>query len=152
VARKLQASLAGDYAVEIWNQGTVFWLGTATLEALEEAVDQYDYGVFVFTPDDELLTRGNAKPVARDNVVFEMGLFAGRLGRRRAFAVSPHEDRVSLPSDLAGITVASYDPEARNLAAAVEPACEKIRDAIKLANPGLQRTPARDRTAGTAEP
>ena len=151
VARKLQASLATDYAVEIWNQGTVFGLGTATLEALEEAVDLYDYGIFVFTPDDELLTRGDAKPVARDNVVFEMGLFAGKLGRRRAFVVSPSGDHVSLPSDLAGITVASYDAETSNLAAAVEPACERIRDAITRANQGLQRTPARVRSAGAAE-
>lgn len=140
VARKLQSSLADEFTVEIWNQGTVFGLGRSTLEALENAVDQYHYGVFVFTPDDELFSRGTSKPVARDNVVFEMGLFAGRLGRTRAFVVKPKGDAVSLPSDLAGISTASYDFKLSNLTAAVEPACERIREAIRLANPPMQPT------------
>jgi CAP12/Pycsar effector protein, TIR domain len=140
VARKLQASLAEEFDVEIWNQGTVFGLGRSTLEALENAVDEYDFGIFVFTPDDELFSRGSSKPVVRDNVVFEMGLFAGRLGRTRAFVVKPRGDVVSLPSDLAGITTASYDSESRNLAAAVEPACESIRTAVRLANQPMQPT------------
>lgn len=138
VARKLQASLAADLEVEIWNQGTVFGLGTATLEALENAVDDYDFGLFVFTPDDELMSRGSSKPVARDNVVFELGLFAGRLGRRRAFVVRPKGDAVALPSDLAGISTATYNPATRSLAAAVEPACESIRAAVESANQALQ--------------
>ena len=134
VARKLQASLSEEFVVEIWNQGTVFGLGTHTLEALEEAVQDYNYGVFVFTPDDELLSRGETKPVARDNVIFELGLFTGGLGRTRAFIVKPKGKSISLPTDLAGITTAIYDQKNSNLAAAVEPACEKIREAIKLTN------------------
>ncbi|HEX9735277.1 MAG TPA: nucleotide-binding protein [Thermoanaerobaculia bacterium] len=140
VARELQASLSAGLEVEIWDQGTVFGLGRATLEALENTVSSYDFGVFVFTPDDELLSRGSSKPVARDNVVFEMGLFAGRLGRLRAFVVKPKGDSVALPSDLAGISTASYDPDLKSLAAAVEPACERIRDAIELANLPIQPT------------
>lgn len=139
VARKLQASLSEQFAVEIWNQGTVFGLGTSTLEALENAVDRYDFGVFIFTPDDALLTRGETKPVARDNVVFELGLFAGRLGRNRAFAVRPRGAFISLPTDLAGITTANYDYEIPNLTAAVEPACEQIRDAVAATGGPIQR-------------
>jgi predicted nucleotide-binding protein len=54
-------------------------LGDSTLEALERAVLEYEFGIFVFTPDDEIHTRGELKPVARDNVVFEAGLFIGKL-------------------------------------------------------------------------
>lgn len=138
LARKVQASLADEFAIEIWNQGGVFGLGTSTLEALEVAVGQYDFGVFLFTPDDQLVHRGESKPVARDNVIFELGLFAGKLGRRRAFVVKPRGSAVSLPSDLAGITTAGYDSEASNLSAAIEPACEKIREAVLLANKAME--------------
>lgn len=135
IARKLQASLAEQFNVEIWNQGTVFGLGTHTLEALEGAVLSYDFAIFVFTPDDSLLSRGETKPVARDNVIFELGLFTGRLGRHRAFIVRPKGTTVNLPTDLAGISTATYDHTISNLAAGLEPACEKIREAIARANP-----------------
>jgi predicted nucleotide-binding protein len=138
VARKLQASLGDDLSVEIWNQGTVFGLGTHTLEALETAAGEYDFGVFVFTPDDALLSRGETKPVARDNVIFELGLFTGRLGRNRAFIVQPKDAAVVLPTDLAGVSSATYVPNASNLSAALEPACEKIGEAVALANRALQ--------------
>jgi predicted nucleotide-binding protein len=49
-----------EFEVEIWNQGTIFGLGTAALEALESAVLVYDFGIFVFTPDDEAHVRGQA--------------------------------------------------------------------------------------------
>jgi predicted nucleotide-binding protein len=127
VARCIQAELAYDYAVEIWNQGTVFGLGDSTLEALERAVRNYDIGVFVFTPDDELLIRDENKPVARDNVIFELGLFIGKLTRFRAFIVRPGGNNIALPSDLHGITTATFDPKLPNLRASLGPACHAIR-------------------------
>lgn len=129
VANQIQALLQYDFDVEVWNQGTVFGLGTATLEALEAAVLAYDFGIFVFTPSDELHAEGRVKQVARDNVVFELGLFIGKLTRRRAFVVHPR-DGLTMPSDLAGITTASYDPSRSNLAAALGPACQQIRTAV----------------------
>jgi len=140
IARKIQASLSEQFRVEVWNQGGVFGLGTQTLEALENAVSKYDFGIFVFSADDELITRGEKKHVARDNVIFELGLFAGKLGRRRAFIVKPSGTGIALPTDLAAVTAASYDPTNANLAAAVEPACEMIRDAVKLAEQSNQPT------------
>ena len=131
VANKLQEFLTGEFSVVVWDQGTVFGLGDSTLEALEAAVLEFHFAVFVFTPDDELHTRGETKPVARDNVLFELGMFIGRLGRRKAFAVHPGGKGVALPSDLAGITTAPYDPKERDLAAALGPVANKIRDAIR---------------------
>ena len=67
--------------------------------------------------------------------MFESGLFIGRHGRERTFLVTPRSTPTfKLPSDLDGITTASYDPDklGRNvrLNAVVEPACSMIRDAI----------------------
>jgi hypothetical protein len=133
IANKIQELLSNDLSVVVWNQGTVFGLGSATLEALEAAVLEYQFGFFVFTPDDKLNTRGETNPVARDNVLFELGLFIGKLGRHRAFVIHPGKRAIVLPSDLLGITTASYDPDEKNLAAALGPVCNRIRDAIRAA-------------------
>lgn len=117
--------------MEIWNQSQVFGLGTSTLEALEVAVDEYDFGVFVFTPDDKRTMRGKNNLVARDNVIFESGLFIGKLGRYRSFIVKPRGILIQMPSDLNGITVADYDPTKTNLAGAVGAACTKLRAAMR---------------------
>lgn len=131
VANAIQSLLHQELIVEVWNQGTIFGLGNATLEDLEAAVLTYGFGVFVFTPDDQLESRGTVRTVARDNVLFEFGLFVGKLTRKRAFIV--RSPTVSLPSDLAGINTAVYDPTAPNLTAALGPACQRIRGAIEHA-------------------
>jgi 4-hydroxy-2-oxoheptanedioate aldolase len=108
IARAIQTELEHDYDVEIWTQSEVFGLGRSTLESLEDAVCNYDFGVFVFTPDDAITMRGKDSSVARDNVIFEAGLFIGKLGRDRAFIVRPRGADMQIPSDLNGITVADY--------------------------------------------
>lgn len=133
IARKLQQLLSDDFSVIVWNQGTVFGLGTSTLEALEAAVLEYHYAVFVFTPDDEIHTRGETRSIARDNVLFELGMFIGKLGRRKAFAVHPGKEAIALPSDLSGITTAAYEPKERDLAAALGPVANRIRESIVIA-------------------
>jgi predicted nucleotide-binding protein len=135
-ANEVQALLQYEFEVEVWNQGTIFGLGTAPLESLEAAVLAYDFGIFVFTADDEAHMRGQVKPVARDNVVFELGLFVGKLTRKRAFIIQPRSG-LALPSDLAGIKAASFDPSHANLTAALGPACQEVRNAIATA---LHRT------------
>lgn len=131
IANKLQELLSGEFSVVVWNQGTIFGLGTSTLEALEAAVLEFHHAVFVFTPDDQLNIRGEVKPVARDNVLFELGMFIGKLGRKRAFVIHPGKKGVSLPSDLAGITTAPYDAAEKNLAAALGPIATRIRAAVR---------------------
>jgi predicted nucleotide-binding protein len=130
IARAIQSELDHEYSVEVWNQSEVFGLGTATLEALEEAVKSYDFGIFVFTPDDQITMRDKLAPVVRDNVIFETGLFVGKLGRYRSFVVRPRKLSMQIPTDLNGIIVADYDPAQLNLAAAVGAPCTKIRSAI----------------------
>ena len=90
----------------------------------------YDFGIFVFSPDDRIQKRGDEASVPRDNVIFEAGLFIGKLTRFRSFIICPREVDIQLPTDLRGLTVATYDPTSVNMDAAVGPACRQIRIAI----------------------
>lgn len=141
IARTLQFLLKGEIRSIVWDQGTVFGLGDATIEALEEAVHRFDYGIFVFTPDDKLIKRRSRKPVARDNVLFELGLFVGKLSKRRAFIVNPGRGAIALPSDLLGMATATYNPAElegpldqatpESLAIALGPIAQEIRLAVR---------------------
>ena len=130
VARKIKQELDHDFEIAIWNQGIFDNLGLSFLETLEETVKKYDYGIFVFTPDDRIESRGDVKMSARDNVIFELGLFVGKLSRKKAFIVHPKNKRLKLLSDYDGIVKADYDEDTSNLQAALGTACEKIRTSI----------------------
>lgn len=131
VATHLQAEL--DYVCEptVWTQG-VFGPGGTTLTSLLNVVDKSDFAVLVATADDTVTLRGDSYPVARDNVIFELGLFLGALGPERVFIVQPRGQDVKLPSDLAGVTTLTYRPERQdgNLSAALGPCSTAIRQRI----------------------
>jgi hypothetical protein len=109
VAKAVQANL--DYCAEcvIWHQGG-FGLSEGSLESLVNKLDEWDFGVLVLTPDDFVESRGARNAVPRDNVLLELGLFVGRLGRERTFMVVDRSAKLKLPSDLAGITPATFQP------------------------------------------
>jgi len=132
VAEALQVGLEYDAEVTVWSQG-VFGLSGGTLETLVETTKTFDFSVFVLTPEDLIEKRGDVQRAARDNVIFELGLFMGSSGRHRTFFVHPRLADMSLPSDLAGITAATYDPKRSDgdLQAALGPACTKIKRAVR---------------------
>ena len=82
-----------------------------------------------------MLFRSDTAPSPRDNVIFELGLFIGRIGRRRSFLVEPRGEEAKLPSDLSGITSITYKYDRKDLAAALGPACKRVRDIIKELGP-----------------
>ena len=86
---------------------------------------------------------GVEQPTVRDNVIFEVGLYVGRLGRDRCFIVFPRGSNPRLPSDLLGVTILNYDSarEDRRLEAALGPASSKIRSALKLVAPTRHLAP-----------
>lgn len=129
LARIIKSQLSKDFYVEVWDENDIFNLGRVTIEALENSINNYDFGIFIFTPDDEVHTRGEIKIVPRDNVIFESGLFIGKLSRLRTFIIRPNNKIIALPSDLNGITTATYNQD-NNLQIALKPACNKIRRAI----------------------
>ena len=121
----------------VWNHG-IFELSKFAIESLVLAVNRFDFGIFIFGADDVIRLRGIEYPAARDNVIFELGLFIGGLGRERSFLLVPKGyNDFHLPSDLLGLTWAAFDPnrEDKNLRAAVAPACNKISKLIQLHGP-----------------
>jgi hypothetical protein len=130
VAKALQVGLDHSAEVTIWSQG-VFGLSHGTLEDLVRASRRFDYAILVLTQDDLTQKRGSLGNSPRDNVIFELGLFMGALGRDRSFIVYSRDADLALPSDLAGVTAATYGARSDgNLRAALGAACTEIEDAI----------------------
>jgi predicted nucleotide-binding protein len=108
-AAALKELLRNDFRVQVWNEDQVFRLGKATIEQLEEHVRYYDFGIFMMLPDDELRRGSECGMVPRDNVVFEAGLFTGKLSRSHAIIVTAQDSNLILPSDLKGLTTLNID-------------------------------------------
>lgn len=137
VAYAVQENLDDVAQAIVWTQG-IFHLSRSYLESLIDSLDEAEFGVFVFSPEDVTTLRGNDVRTVRDNVIFELGLFIGRLGRERCFLLQPRGvDDFHLPTDLLGITTAQYPPPDRPalLNAALGPACNRIRNAIRAVGP-----------------
>ncbi len=64
---------------KVWDSD-IFRLSHGTLETLVDELDRYDFAILVLTPDDDLESRNQVFQSPRDNVLFECGLFMGRLG------------------------------------------------------------------------
>jgi predicted nucleotide-binding protein len=131
IAREIQSALAhDDVVVQVWTDG-VFFASGYSLEALEHALDRADFAIAIAQPDDIVESRGTTRPAPRDNVVFELGLFMGRLGRRRTVLLQPVGKELKLPSDLHGLTAVGYRVGAeKDLTALLAPACNVIRKLI----------------------
>lgn len=130
VAKALQVLLDHSCEVTIWSQG-VFGLGQGSLESLVNALDQYDFAILVLTADDLVTSRESSSAAPRDNVLFELGLFIGGLGRARTYIVYDRTEKLKLPSDLAGVAAATFEPHASgNAVAALGAAATQIEDQI----------------------
>jgi GGDEF domain-containing protein len=132
LALAIQANLNHQALSKVWNQG-VFELTNDTLEDLLRELKRHDFGIFVLAPDDVVRIRSESHPSARDNVLFESGLFLGRHGRRRSFLIRPSGHKFRIPSDLLGINMGEYDSAAiddDNEQAVLGPACVQISRAI----------------------
>jgi CRP/FNR family cyclic AMP-dependent transcriptional regulator len=128
VARAVQESFVHDNVnVVVWTDG-VFRASQYSVESLIQQLDVSDFAVAVAQADDLVKSRGEEKAVPRDNVLFELGLFIGRLGRHRTFLLEPLREGVKLPSDLTGINTIPYKsgPDAE-LLPGVAPACNQLR-------------------------
>lgn len=131
-ARPVRALLSDEAEITLWNEG-LFPLGNTFIESLVNAVPRFDFASIVLTPDDLISSRDLTSMGPRDNALFELGLFMGRLGRERTFVVRPRSGDFKLPSDLAGLTTAFYDwpRDDRNQTAAVGSACDSMRESIR---------------------
>jgi CRP/FNR family cyclic AMP-dependent transcriptional regulator len=98
VAKAIKNGFAGDpFNIQIWEKET-FLASDTTIESLEQTINQSDFAILVLAPDDDVVSRTVTQRAPRDNVVFELGLFMGALGRRRTYIVSPAYTSMRVPS------------------------------------------------------
>lgn len=136
IARIIESAFDHDpIFVDLWTAGC-FKVSSYTIDDLEAAVDKSDFAVAIAHADDFVESREEMWPAPRDNVIFELGLFMGRLGKARAILMEPRGKDVKLPSDLAGVTTIPYKFEkGGENAALMGPACNKLRDHINELGP-----------------
>ncbi|MFC1503454.1 TIR domain-containing protein [Pseudomonadota bacterium] len=130
IAYSIQSNLDYDVDSTAWPQG-VFNLSESPLDSLIDVLEHSDFGIFVFSADDVTKMRNNEHCTVRDNVLFELGLFIGKLGKRRCFIVMPDQPEMHLPTDLMGVTPAKFNGARDDLTGALGPACHQIRLAIQ---------------------
>src|SRR5438270_13502808 len=111
IAYAIQENLEYDAVVTVWTQG-IFQLSGNTLSDLINALFNIDFAIMVFKPDDISVIRDVQMSTVRDNIVFELGLFIGSLGKDRVFFVIPaNENNFHIPTDLTGITPGEFQSE-----------------------------------------
>ena len=133
IAEAIQQNLDYECEVTLWPQG-VFGLGRGTLEDLVQEAATVKFAVLVLTPDDLVMKREKRGQQPRDNVLFELGLFMGKLGRERTFIVHERGRSLELPTDLGGIIPATF-ARRDNMQAALGSVCTKLKTAMRAAKP-----------------
>lgn len=133
LARVIQRLLPADLQTTVWDQ-RVFTMGNYAVDALLAQLRASDFGVFVLANADVATVRGKRHAVPRDNVVFELGMFTGQLGRLRTFVLVPETaPPVKLPTDLDGLITGRY--QARRvrggLEVALRPLCTEVAKLIR---------------------
>jgi predicted nucleotide-binding protein len=138
IARALQDAFAHDpFLTIVWSDG-VFKVSNYTLQSLEDELDRADFAVAIASPDDQTKVRERDWPTPRDNVVFELGFFMGRLGRQRAILMESRDTKIKLPSDLAGVTTICYRyGDSPDGVALFAPACNDLRKHILALGPNI---------------
>ena len=132
VAQAVRARLESDGEITIWNEG-FFTSGSTFIETLTTKVARFDFGIFLFHADDITKVEEQEFNSPRDNVIFELGLFMGHLGRERTFILHQLSDKIKIPSDLSGSTTLTFTWEKPygNNRPVVGAAADEIRLAIK---------------------
>jgi hypothetical protein len=112
-AQLAKGLLSNDFEVTIWNDSIwetdtpAFKLNDNILQGLLRASLQFDFAVMIGTTDDKVEKKGEVVMQARDNVLFELGLFIGRVGLRRCAFIVDRE--LDIMEDFKGIVRFSFD-------------------------------------------
>ena len=83
--------------------------GKTIIEKIEDNVNNVCYAIVLYTPCDLGHDKdvAEAKPRARQNVVFEHGYMCAKLGREHVCAL--YTEGVELPGDMSGVVYTKYD-------------------------------------------
>lgn len=108
IAERIKNYFSSDYDCHLWSDD-IFKSNESFMDTLMKSASLFDFGIMIFAKDDSAIVRGKEFDIPRDNMLFEYGLFLGRVGIDRAFIVV--EKDTKLPSDLFGITNVFYETE-----------------------------------------
>jgi CRP/FNR family transcriptional regulator, cyclic AMP receptor protein len=132
VVTAIQNGLAGKPVIaRPWTTSGVFSPSEFPIDDLAKQVLECDFAALVIGPDDRILSRGVESEGPRDNVLLELGLFMGALGRNRTFLVVPRDIDVKIPSDVLGLNPVKVSLSSGSLADNVIPACGELWGAIE---------------------
>jgi predicted nucleotide-binding protein len=102
-------------------------LGKTLIEKFERESETVKLVFVLLTPDDEMARPTDSekkKRRARQNVIFELGFFLGKLGRESGRVLLLHKGPIEMPSDILGV-------EYIDIANGIESAGETIRRELK---------------------
>jgi predicted nucleotide-binding protein len=108
----------------VWDFST----GNTIIDELEAKSRECKLALFIVTRDEQA-TIGESVHTPRDNVVFEVGFFSGRLGRDRTIMIV--EEGTSLPSDWGGVIYISMK-DRENLASIHTPLLRSLNRIVEL--------------------
>lgn len=119
----------------LWNS-SFFGINESAFATLIQKSILFDFAIFVASKDDLVESRKTQYSGIRDNIIFEFGLFLGRLGAKRTFLLV--EDDAKIPSDLKGITLSYFKVDEENsLENKIVDLIHSINENIKLGLLGL---------------
>ena len=127
VAKQLSKKL-NVFDTKLWDKD-VFNPSEYNIEALVNQAQSSDFAILVLTPDDWTRSRGKGINTPRDNVIFELGLFMGTIGRARTYLLTTSNE-IKIPSDLDGITRLSCKMQADGKRMVIADAVDQITEEI----------------------
>lgn len=124
IALLVKKCMEPNYECTVWDKG-FFEMNESTYHNLVKKSIAFDYAIFIGGPDDLVVRTcsGEKKSAPRDNVYFELGLYAGILSPERSFFLVHKNCKVA--SDLFGISLMSYEKDED-----VKKCCEKLKKQI----------------------
>ena len=102
-------------------------VGNTLIENLDSLTNA-DFACVLLTPDDvgtEKCKPDNLRPRARQNVVLELGMVLGRLGRHKVAILIKEED-IEKPSDIDGLIYIPYKESVKEVATHLAAAMENV--------------------------
>jgi predicted nucleotide-binding protein len=86
--------------------------GMTIIEKLT-AYSDVDFAIALFSPDDMVYAKNDVHEIfkyrARQNVIFELGYFIGKIGRKRIILILKEEENFEMLSDYLGVAYTKYD-------------------------------------------
>lgn len=140
-AQKVSDNLSSIADCYIWEDPNIWEPNKSTFDNLLRMASYFDFGVFIATADDLTMTNEQIVIEPRDNVILEMALFLGAMGKHKSFLLV--ESGIKLPTDFNGIYMPRFDPaDDSSIKTATDSYAKAIEEHYKLGHLSLYPTTA----------